>query len=257
MAFLVTHFVVERHREALLWSFVVARSDRDNSRTLDWAERHNLLSDIGYSVVEHSTETPTLIIPQPLRQFKTGVEDILTQAGLAPPNATHYSFTSHQGGYAYTQLKGRPVLNEGGHYVLVKDVNPPNNGWPQFQSRDAQEKPDSAACTLDVLDCFGDRFMADSGDIIFAQDTLKRVAFEKPHCGDCIITSLLIASGEAGFSAFLPPPSRKGKEAERVALSMSKEWTDAHYDTLGGRKRAVSLLQRYSYVIGQLILFEL
>jgi len=50
------------------------------------------------------------------------------------------------------------------------------------------------------------------------------------------------------FAATFSEPSAK----QSRALSMSKNWTHAEYDTHGGRARAVSLLQRYSYVLGQI-----
>jgi hypothetical protein len=64
--------------------------------------------------------------------------------------------------------------------------------------------------------------------------------------------SLLGASGMIGFSAFLPESSPNVASGGIVALSMSRSWMNASYDAHGGRIRAVSLLQRYSYVIGQL-----
>jgi hypothetical protein len=97
--------------------------------------------------------------------------------------------------------------------------------------------------------------MSEDDTICPVEDIFKRVAFEKPKCGDCIIMSLLGASGMVGFSAFLPEPSSNIYSEEQVALSMSKNWRSARYDMFGGRARAVSLLQRYSYAIGQ-FLFE-
>jgi len=248
LAFFTSNYVIERHREALLWSFLIARSDRDNSGNYSMAERRTLLAEIGFS--EQQSDGSLFIVPEPIRLPNDEVEGTLIKAGLGAPLSTHYSFTSHESGYAYNWLKGRPILTKAGSYVIINKMYPPpaNNGWPHYRPGD--NKDNQIACTLDPFDCFGDIFMADEGDTVPVQDIFKRISFEKPDCGDCIISSLLSASGRRGLSAFLPQPSSSPHLSERVALSMSKKWTDAEYDTRGGRTRAISLLQRYSYVLG-------
>jgi hypothetical protein len=250
LAFFASNYVVERHREALLWSFLIARSDRDGSGTYSAAERRTLLTEIGFT--EKQSNGSLLVVPEPIRQLKNEVGETLTKAGFGAPLSTHYSFTSHESGYAYSWLKGRPVLTKAGSYVLVNKMHPPpeNHGWPHYRPGDNWEN--HIACTLDLLDCFGADFMAKGGDMVSVQVTFKRLSFEKPQCGDCIISSLLGASGRTGLSAFLPPSSPSPRRSNRVALSMSKNWRDAEYDSNGGRARAVSLLQRYSYVLGQI-----
>jgi hypothetical protein len=250
LAFFASNYVIERHREALLWSFLIARSDRDSSGTYSAAERRILLTEIGF--IGNQSDGSPLVVPEPIRQLKNEVAKTLSMAGFGAPLSTHYSFTSHESGYAYNWLKGRPVRTQSGSYVIVNKMRPPpaNHGWPHYRPGD--NKDNQIACTLDLFDCFGADFMAEGGDIVSVQDTFKRLSFEKPMCGDCIISSLLGASGRTGVSAFLPPPSLSPQRSNRVALSMSKNWTHAEYDTHGGRARAVSLLQRYSYVLGQI-----
>ena len=250
LAFLASNYVIERHREALLWSFLIARSDHDNSGTYSPTERRTLLAEIGFT--DEQGESRLLIVPEPIRLPDYGVEATLQKSGLDAPLATHYSFTSHESGYAYSWLRGRPVLTESGTYIVFNQVRPPpeNNGWPHYRPGDNKEN--QIACTLDIPDCFGDNFMGEEHDMVSVQDVFRRISFEKPTCGDCIISSLLRASGRKGLSAFLPPPSQSIQLSERVALSMSKNWTGAEYDARGGRARAISLLQRYSYVLGQI-----
>lgn len=263
LAFLASHYVVERHREALLWSFFVARSDSDSSQTFSAAERRTLLSAIGYmpSTVEDpyypkSTNGTVVVVREPIRQLSDDVDHALMMAGLNPTMATHYSFISQERGYPYVWLEGRPQLTSAGTYVNAKPKSrkaPPNAGWPIYQQTQAQEDPDRVACTIDVLECFGDEFLSPAEGMVWVEDAFKRIAFEKPQCGDCIISSLLGASGTSGFSAFLPGPSAKLPAKEPVALSMVADWKDATFDALGGRTRAVQLLQRYSYVLGKFL----
>lgn len=252
LTFLAVHFTIERHREALLWSFIVARSDRDHSGTLSPTERNIMIAEIGYKL-DQTTDTRH-IVPHPQRRPHQAFNSALEKAGLTPSLATNYTFISSEGAYAYVWLNGRPRLTKSGKYVLY-DSNtrntPPSDRWPRYSENNFGDVKD-VACTMDILDCFGSEFLHGDGTLPI-EDTFKRVAFDKPRCGDCIIISLLRSSGEAGFSAFLPDSPHEDSWSGITALSMSKGWKEARYDTLGGRARAVSLVQRYSYVIGQLI----
>jgi hypothetical protein len=249
LAFFASNYIIERHREALLWSFLAARSDRDGSGTYSTTERRTLLAEIGFTYEQ--SDTFLLAVPEPIRLPNDEVEDALINAGLGAPLSTRYSFTSHGSGYAYAWLGGMPVLRQSGSYNVANKKKPPaNNAWPHYRPGD--HKDNQIACTLNLLDCFGDIFMAQEGSGVSVQDILKRISFEKPLCGDCIISSLLGASGQKGLSAFLPQPSPITQPSKRIALSMSKTWRDAQYDTSGGRTRAISLLQRYSYVLGRI-----
>lgn len=40
------HYTIERHREALLWSYLMIRSDPDSSGNLDWEERQIIMKDL-------------------------------------------------------------------------------------------------------------------------------------------------------------------------------------------------------------------
>ena len=91
LPFLATHYMVERHHEALFWSFVVAWSDRDHSGTVSYAEREALLSEIGY-MHNYSTETPIHIVLMP----KRGLEPCGSSIKECRLNASiHYSVRFH------------------------------------------------------------------------------------------------------------------------------------------------------------------
>lgn len=124
--------------------------------------------------------------------------------------------------------------------------------WPQYAGS-VVESETPVACTMKILDCFGADFVANDSDSISVENTLKRIAFEKPQCGDCIIQSLLGTSGKIGFLSFLPPPSSSDGFTGPVALDISNNWADGRYDGMGGRTRAISLLQRYSYSLGSFV----
>ncbi|KPV78673.1 uncharacterized protein RHOBADRAFT_41217 [Rhodotorula graminis WP1] len=163
--FLLTHYTIEKHREALLWSFLVARSDLDRSGTYSHAERRALLSSLGHE--------------------------------LDSPSSSH-------------------ILQ-----------------------------------------------------------TFRRIAFDKPQCGDCIIVLLVGKSGEAGLESFLPPASEgDGAFADEASMGEQQaealrpqavglegtDWRTIDFsrgleDEEQGRKpslraKCAALIHRYSYTLG-------
>lgn len=249
LAFLAANYVIERHREALLWSYLVARSSSPAAGTYAPAQRRAILADLGYRPADNAT---TLIIQEPVRAPALTAPQALAAAGLPPPRGTHYAFAAHESGYAYAWFDGRPVL-KGGAYTTAKPITAHNSGWPDY--RPGANPHAQIACVLDLVECFGADFVGggEGAAGVGVQATMRRVAFEKPKCGDCVIARLLAKSGERGLEAFLPPPGAGPASAAGgagVALSMAKTWQDAVYENVGGRARALSLLQRYSYVIG-------
>lgn len=239
LSFLATHFMVERHREALLWSFLVARSDRDGSGTYSSLERRNLLEEIGAD--KESLALDIVTVMQPVRQlYEEAPDEIFLQAGLPAPIATRYNLDSQEAGYAYSELGTRKanIPDSFLHRSWLIEVYGKNH------------------CQIDIVECFGPEFARGSFLIrghSSVDQVFRRVSFEKPHCGDCLISSLLHSSGRSGFSAFLPDTADSFKsESSHVPLTMVKAWQSAHYETKGGRQRAISLIQRYSYAIGEL-----
>lgn len=85
--FLTNHMTVERHREALLWSFVVARGDKNADGILDEAEITDLMS-----IVEHgttNTQKPKVVTLPFRKTLHDGRSDsILKSVGLPRPEQT-------------------------------------------------------------------------------------------------------------------------------------------------------------------------
>lgn len=44
--YVVFHYTIERHREVLLWSYIIVRSDTDKNGNLGWAERQIIMEDL-------------------------------------------------------------------------------------------------------------------------------------------------------------------------------------------------------------------
>lgn len=81
--YLASHMVVERHREALLWSFLVARGDADGDGWLDLEEMDKLLDVI----TEGRVDQHVVKVPTPKRTTLVGSHaiDILDRVGFPPP----------------------------------------------------------------------------------------------------------------------------------------------------------------------------
>ncbi|KZP14786.1 hypothetical protein FIBSPDRAFT_959374 [Athelia psychrophila] len=267
VAFLAANYVIERYREALLYSYLVLRSSTPGSTHYTAEERKQVLADMGSAAGGEKV----LIIQEPIRDAPSPA-DILQEAGFAAPLATFYSFSAAHYGYAYTWFEGRPTLPPPGaaglpmgagkkagakaeEYATARPKN--GDGWPDYSpGRNENEQP---ACILDLEECFGGEFLDLDGGEVGVEATMKRIAFEKPRCGDCVVSRVLALSGPRGLSAFLPPADPEADAAwtatvargeAAVALSLAPRWEHASFPSVGGRARALQLLQRYTHTLG-------
>ncbi|KAJ6530414.1 hypothetical protein DFH09DRAFT_1166275 [Mycena vulgaris] len=196
MVFLTTWYTIEKHRESLLYSFIMLRADADADGVFSSTERQVLIAGLEAK------------IPIALREGGSPhyIDVNLVRAGLETPKETVYDWLSSDG------------------YPLIHTVRTGS----------------AAHCTMDVIECFA------PGTAI---DVFKRVAFDKPQCGDCLIAHLINRSGPEGLAAFLPPltaPSAPPPETPTLA----KRWQDAAFSSGMGREFAVNSIQRYTYVVG-------
>ncbi|GAA5980439.1 hypothetical protein JCM10908_001655 [Rhodotorula pacifica] len=243
LLFLITHYVVEKHREALLWSFFLARSDTDGSGTYSPSERQNLLAELNLS-----PKSPSTIVPPYRRTTLADLQRRSLEAGLPTPLLTSFPFSSADG-YAYTNIHAPPGEAHNGKPI-----------WPVLAEQSGRV---DSICTLDFDRCFGPDFLSrpDKNNIAI-DEVYRRVAYAQPDCGDCIIALLVGKSGPRGFEAFLPrpsdshdsPPDEQPTEAVAIGLDSTK-WQHVDLgmpvgDVRARRQQAVSLIQRYAYTLG-------
>jgi hypothetical protein len=213
LAFLATHFVVEAHREALLHSFIVARSDRNLDGILSLDERRTMLLELGYNVGEGES-VERLEVPFPRRQTRARLPDLLRRAGIDEPGATAVAFSSMDG-FGMGTIPGtspkkhlRPVL-----HVDESDT-----------STDEQEADkaalDRGACSMQLERCFGGDFLSPKKSLA-AVDVFRQLASVEPTCGDCVVVALVGKSGPSGLSAFLPDCSSSSSSSSSPSLSSS------------------------------------
>lgn len=172
----------------------MARCDTDRSATYVSDERRALLAALGYNFDSPDADR-RLVVNRPSRRSLLSLAEQHARVGLPNPRETTLDFSSHDG-YAFFGLEGTGD-------IPVQPI------WPSFRSDTTRamssSDPAPAVCTFDLTTCFGDAFLSPASDsVISVSETLARVAYKYPQCGDCLITLLVGKSGAAGLEAFLP-----------------------------------------------------
>jgi len=240
--FMHSHYVVERAREALLWSWIVGRVGGENDV---WGEKEAMQAWAELGGVWGEND---LLVKSGYREtlVKSRVEKVLADSGLKPQTLTSYVFSSLDG-YPYSGLgvSGAP-------------------DWLKF-SPDMDEGL-LPRCRISYAECF---VVEDwEGDATLASEIFKNIAFRHQRCGDCVIMALVQASGPLGLSAFLPPRDRTlasridlqdAPDAVVPHLPLVDDWQDGDFSLqevasssqeVNVRDWTLQLLQRYRYVIG-------
>lgn len=147
--------------------------------------------------------------------------------------------------------------------------------WPILtattEEEEDEEREVKPVCSFSRSQCLGAEFLRPSARVS-TNDLLRRVAFEHPECGDCAILLLLNKSGKRGLDAFLPivdpslPSSATSSSSssstpftplggltttyDSLNFSRSPSSSAHHLTHLDARRRALRLIQRYRYAIG-------
>lgn len=254
--FLGSWYVVERHRESLLWSWVVAKWGRSRGE-LSEVTKDDMWEELAGGTASSKSR---LHISVPVRAPILDTE-VFKKANISLPTSTEYSFSSKDG-YALSYVDsmwpwdrprhGYPDLTSG----LLGNTSSHLTKDPNFVATNA--------CVINRSTCFGG-----SQENETANDFFKRIAFENPKCGDCIITALIGASGISGIDKFLPDHHAGADSASYSDtltgpphLPLTSDWTTTDFSMLNAipkgslpanmtlRTWCVRLIQRYSYVLG-------
>lgn len=262
--FLGSWYAVERHREALLWTWAVAKWGGKN-RNISSEKKELMWNELARNL---SSSTSFLDVGVPVRDPVENI-DILKKAKIDVPTSTEYSFSSKDG-YALSYVDsmwswdrprhGYPDLTRG----LIEQS--PDTAGATGQTRFSRDPNHSSAkaCSIVRSTCFGSAATNET-----ASDFFKRIAFEQRDCGDCIITALIGASGNSGIDKFLPSADIKmssisgsGAGAGPPHLPLTSDWLTTDFSMPGAIPKASTrpgmtlrtwctrLIQRYSYVLG-------
>lgn len=194
--FLGSWYIVQRHREALLWSWVVAKWGGLDGK-IDQKKRDamwNELTKFSDGTQDSVNPKSSFKVLKPNRSsISESSRESLVNAGLQPSLNTEYDFSS-QDGYALSYLD---------HLWFWQRMN--KNGLPDLSTSSSR----SHLCTI-KKDSLGSL-----GEVEVASELFKRISFENQEIGDCFIPALISASGMKGLEAFLPrEESRIPNESE-------------------------------------------
>ncbi len=227
--FLASWYIVERHREALLWSWVVAKWGGAEGRL--GRETKRAMWDEVRKATNSASDEDNIEVKRPVRKSREEDKEAFAKAGVPAPKNTQYSFSS-QDGHALSYLEwswpwqrsrnGYPDLSEAG------EKRQHARSWIGA----ATSSP--TVCRLSYSKCFAPQQDGESADSFF-----KRIAFApstSATCGDCIVAALLNASGRSGISAFLPGasatlrvPSDFADVGSRAHLPLTERWRETDF----------------------------
>lgn len=216
MAWLWTWLQIERWREALLWTWAVARLGGEDGM-IGEREKDEIRSALGLTKGEEYDNKEILV--KVTRDKRKTFEDVLLyadEAGWETPEATRYMFSSLDG-----------VLPPTSEYHR-------DNKKPDPNIVDGQR-----ICRMEVRRCFPDGFFDDDEEYS-AVEVFKKLAFlGDGRCGDCMAEALITKSGERGLSAFLPsvdavyfpPANQKPPQWARdePMLPLTPTWQEADF----------------------------
>ncbi|KAJ4290540.1 hypothetical protein N0V90_010757 [Kalmusia sp. IMI 367209] len=203
------HYTMERHREALLWSYIMLRSDQDDDGYLSWNEREKILREIAEGIGNDNPE-------QYRRRVYYRVADYHEEAGLEPPKVNIEVL--------WTSLDG-PVMIRGLECDAfdTEDCLAPGFSLPSSDSV-ARNSVFSSAAIFD------------------------RLARESPRCGDCLL-QLILNRKRSGLGTLLPHPVEKPQQRATVVKALMKfQYTivnpDAYFHMITDAEQAEHTLLR-------------
>lgn len=201
LPFMLAHYTSERYREALLWSFIIAKHDRDADGHFSPIEARALLHDLGANPDNHFV-LPLVQVPIRDSRSKAVLADNLKRARF-PVRLGHEAVQTSMDGSA---LFAPRSLSESASNVVTAD----EDGANPLQIHAQNKRPVVPACTL-ARECLSPLIeAAESSNVqqasLRATEVFTRVAHQAPVCGDCMIMHLVGSSGSRGLSALLPSP---------------------------------------------------
>lgn len=174
---LAYHYTIERHREALLWSYVELKIDADGDKYLDLTERRSMKAEWDSAM---SLETKRKDARPVLSQAK--VE--LKKAGLEPFQIFNTPLWSSNDGSLYQHELDASKCRANGNFSFDR--------------------------------CFGADFADDTGPARnrehYTSLLLDKIGRQMPTCGDCLLQTMLSVA-EKGLEPILPTEARRRQMA--------------------------------------------
>lgn len=237
LASLHAHYTIERYREALLWSFLVARHDRDADGVYSDQEAAALVRDLGVTDLNRVT-LPPVYMPVRRSTDKAIMTQKLQRAGLSRRLAHQPIQSAVDGSALYAPRTRSDPLSTAAASAMSAEKDQPQ-----------------VACQLDAA-CLAPLLQSASNTVKPSVSQLfSRVAYLAPVCGDCIILHLVAKSGLEGLSAFLPAADLVMPPLETLPLAATFEEVDVSIKPSLDKANVsrlhvvTTLLSRYVYSI--------
>ncbi|KAL3419134.1 hypothetical protein PVAG01_09356 [Phlyctema vagabunda] len=176
------HYTIERQREALLWSYIMLKSDKNSDGNLGWDERKTIMADLEEGMANEGRTTYR-------ERMYYKVESSLKSAGLEAPRVNIDTvWTSLDGPFAIRDLE-------------CWEFNVDECLAPGFSSSRSDERHTS---------------------ITFSTATIfDRIAVRDPNCGDCLL-KLVLNRVKRGLSPLLPDASSQSSQRKMVIKALAK-----------------------------------
>ena len=176
------HYTIERHREALLWSYIMLRSDTDRNGNLGWEERQKIMEELEEGMAREGQ-------PGFRKRMFFHMSESLEEAGLEPPKVNV--------DVQWTSLDGPATINN----IACFEFNVNECLAPGFSTSSSDENHANYIFNTAIV--------------------FDRVARQHPKCGDCLI-KLLLNRVEKGLSPLLPFAQTQAKGREIVIKALWK-----------------------------------
>lgn len=187
------HYTIERHREALLYSYIVLRSDGNKDGNLDWSERAAVMRDLEEGM-EKEGDTGHR------RRLFYHMDEHHREAGLEPPKVNIDT--------KWTSLDGP---------IAIEDVE-----CHEFDVNECLAPGFSSAAS----DANHNSYMFNTA-IIF--DHLAR---REPSCGDCLL-KLILNRCKAGLEPLLPLANKMPEQRTLILKAIKRyQYTVVEPDAL-------------------------
>jgi hypothetical protein len=176
------HYTMERHREALLWSYIMIRADADLNGNLGWDERQKIMKELEEGM-ERESETGFR------KRMFYHMSESLEEAGLEGPKVNV--------DVQWTSMDGPIAINN----IECFEFNVNECLAPGFSTSSSDEN---------------------HSNYVFGTSTIfDRVARQHPKCGDCLI-KLLLNRVEKGLSPLLPYLESHAEQRKMIIKALWK-----------------------------------
>ena len=180
------HYTIERHREALLWSYILHRADPNQDGFLSWSERQQIMRDLEQGLQNEGQSSFRA------RNFYHYAET-LESAGLEAPKVNL--------DIQWTSIDGPIMIKDADCFAF--DVN--DCLAPGFSAKDMAAPQTSPMFSTAAI--------------------FERVARNRPECGDCLI-KILLHKVPRGLEPLMPDRSSQPEAFETaVKLLMRYQYT--------------------------------